>query len=351
MKKTFLFLLLACIVSASISAQISIKDFKPFIGNQKLVDTLFNGSRQDPKEVLLILIDNEEDDFQKMILLQNTKGKLEKIAENDELIMNLGMLGVLGNNYSTFSENVIDVAYSLGSNSASSDVSIQFEKNKRDGNYYFKAYYLINYNFGVENLFTREMITNLQTGEIKFSEATEELIFRRAKLIPLADSTVPLYKTAKDFAKYTPQDWNFAKFSEGDLNLDNYKKDLLLMLYNEDHFKIELLMEQKEGGYKTVAVNDKLIKLDDTFNINNFKAVIKNGYFTIEQRIATADENFDQRYLTFKYDAASQSWLLHRYDVEHYSGFNTKPSADIIHLTKRDFGIIPFKDLDNPPKY
>jgi len=53
--------------------------------------------------------------------------------------------------------------------------------------------------------------------------------------------------------------------------------------------------------------------------------------------------------ITFKYDTARKNWLLHRFDVEHYAGFNPQPGADVLHLTKNEFGTLSFPDIRNLP--
>ncbi len=346
---TYFLLVIALGIGQSMAAQISMKAFKPFTDGRTITDTLLNGSLQNPEEILLILSSNEVDGNEKMILLHNSKGKLTKIAENEELIMNTSLLGVFGNNYPSFFRNNIFVSYLIGSNSSSSEVSIQFEKNEDDGNYYFKQYLLKNYNFGVENLFSRQKITNSQTGKIRFSEATENMILEKSHSNTLLDKAESDYATTKKYTKFIPEGWRLAMVTEGNLNLDDYKKDALLILYNNEDSRIQPLLQQKDGSYKPTSSNDYLIITDETFNVNNIKSIIKNGYFTIEQRIATDDLDYDHRYITFKYDTKTKRYFLHRYDVEHFSGFDTIPSATVTHLTKDNFGFILFEDLDYTP--
>ena len=350
MEKRLFILLVGFVINQSISAQISMKALEHFVEGRKIIDTLGPGLKHDSEDILIVLSAVEEDENENLMLLRNTKGKLTKIAENEGLQMNPNMLGVTGSNYPSFYNNTIFVNYTLGSNSATSDVSIQFEKSD-DGNYYFKEYTSKTNNFGVENLFERLKISSSQTGQIKFSDATENDILNKSKVNQLPENSAePLYVAANRFAKYIPEDWRLAAFSEGDLNLDDFKKDLLLIFYNEENCRIQLLLQQKDGSYKEVSENTNLIVADETFNINNFKAIIKNGYFTIEQRIATDDADFDHSYITFKYELKTQNWFLHRYDVEHFTGFNTKPSQTVTHLTKVDFGTISFENLDATPK-
>lgn len=348
MKKIAIFIILGVVVIPSVSAQISMKTLEDFMVGFKIADTSGPGLTQASGDIFLVLSSDEQDVNEKMILIRNIKGKLSKIAENDDLLMNQSLLGISGSNYPSFFNNTIFVDYTLGSNSATSDVSIQFDKSI-DGNYYFTEYTSKTQNYGVENLFARVKITNSQTGALNFSETTENLIWDKSKTHSKDKADEPLYIASERYAKYIPDDWRLATFSEGNLNQDDLSKDLLLVLYNGEECKIQLLMEEKDGSYKPSFDNNLLIPADETFNINNLKAVLKNGYFTIEQRIATDGTDFDHRYITFKYDPQAKKYFLYRYDVEHFSGFNPKPSPNVTHLTKADFGAVSFQDLDYAP--
>lgn len=350
MKPTILSLFLLCCGIITANAQISEKQLKPFITKgYTLADASGDGLKKSSGDILLELVSDEPDVMETLILLHNEKGKLKKMAENSSLLMGKGMLGVSGSNYPYLSGRVLSVDYSLGSNSAVSDVSIKFEKAK-DGQYKFKEYTGSTKNYGVENLKERQKITAAQTGTINFSDATENLILKKANTKTKAENNdEPVSKAQNRYAKYIPNGFRLATFAEGDLNLDALKKDIVLVVYNENGCQIKLLIQQSKSTYHTDQTNNKLIDVEETFNAKNLKAVIKNGYFTIEQRVATGDNNFDQRYITFKYDATQKTWLLHRFDVEHYSGFNTKPSKEVTHLTKNEFGNLLFSKMDHLP--
>ncbi|CAL1518725.1 hypothetical protein [Chitinophaga sp. MM2321] len=336
-----------CIIK--VNAQITEKQLNPFLNGLRLVEASGEGLKQSSGDILLELASKEQDTNETLVLFRNEKGKLKKIAENSELLMSKELLGVSGGNYPGLSGNKISIDYTLGSNSAVSDISIVFEKGS-DGNYYFKEYTAVTRNYGVENLFARQQITAQQTGKINFSAASESKFFERSKTNPMPEDTgEPVYKASERYAKYIPVGWRLAAFADGDLNLDGFKKDLLFILYNEDSCHIQLLLQQGNGSYKVAQTNTQLIIPNETFNVNNLKTVIKNGYFTIEQRIATDDTNFDHRYSTFKFDTANKNWLLHRFDVEHFSGFNPKPSTNVTHLAQQNFGKISFEKLDHIP--
>lgn len=349
MRKTVLLLLTVCMAAISVSAQVNPSAFKPFMGKEILVSSAGPGLTQASGDILLELA-GAEDDMERLLLLRKTNGKLAKIAANSGLLMKQDLLGVSGGNYPSLNGTTLSIDYTLGSNSSQSDISIAFEKGS-DGRYYFKSYTTKTRNYGVEDLYSRKRLTVLQTGNLEFSEATESLIFDKAKWKPLPDPTDQPgdQAAANRYVKYVPEGWRLACFAEGDLNLDGFKKDLLLLLYNEDVCAIQLLLEKKGGGYEVAQVQDKLILPDETFNIENLKAVVKNGYFTIERRMPTDEDNFDHQYITFKYDVATKNWFLHRYDVEHYRGFDPKPSAKVTHLTKADFGTVSFKEMKRLP--
>lgn len=348
MKTPFLLTaILMLTLRSTLFAQIQPEQFKPFIGNLQIIFQSGEGLTAHSGDILLELKDDENPDYETLMILRNTKGKLTKVAENYGLMLGTEVLGVSGGNYPDLSGNTLSVNYSTGSNSAQSDVSIVFEKDN-SGNYTFKEYTLVTRNYGVENLFAREKITASQTGKISFAEADENKITKYANST-FKDPYESLQKASKQFVKYIPEGYQLAAFGEGDLNSDNLKKDAVLVLNDGEECSIRLLTQQSNGSYTTAQTSNFLIAIDPTYNSNNLKVAIKNGYFTIEQRVPDGDKDFDHRYITFKYDAAQKDWYLHRYDVEHFSGFNPKPSANTTHLTQEHFGKILFKDLDYTP--
>ena len=331
-------------------AQITEKQLAPFIGEgYHLIDTSGPGLQNSSGDILLELGAADNPDVETLLLLRNTEGKLTKITENSNLLMGQEILGVSGMNYPSLSGGVLSVAYTLGSNSVQSDITLMFEKNT-EGVYVFKTYTMVERNYGVENLFARQQITAQQTGTINFSEASESFVLDRAGVHPASNEAEhPVYKAAQRYAEYIPEGWQLAAYATGDLNLDSEKEDLLLVLYSGDECEIQLLTQQKSGGFQVAATNSTLLVPDETFNSNNLKAVVKNGYCTVEQRVPTGELDFDHRYLTFKYQAADKTWYLHRYDVEHFSGFNPQPAAHTTHLTPQQFGTLAFEQLDYIP--
>ncbi len=345
-KNILMFVLLLSVTS--VFAQIKPEQFKAFVGSQEIIDSSGPGLKAASGDILLELKDEEDPDVETLMLLRNVKGKLSKIAENSSLLMGHDILGVSGGNYPDLSDNKLSIDYTIGSNSAQSDISMVFEKNG-DGNYYFMEYTSKTRNYGVENLFARQKITAQQTGKINFAEASETIILERSKVKTLPYNVdEPLNEVEQRCAKYVPEGWRWSACSEGDLNEDG-KSDLLVVLYDEESCRIELLLQQKDGSYKTAQTNDALIIPDEFFNANNLKSVIKNSFFTIEQRIAVDDNDFDHRYITFKYNAAQKNWFLHRFDVEHFNGFDPKPSKEVTHLSTKEFGSVAFSEMTSLP--
>ena len=158
-----------------IHAQIKHTQYKPFTEGLELVNTFGPGIKNASGDILLELISKEQDAGETLLILRNSKGKLTEIGSNDNLLMNKDLLGISGSNYPSFNGKIISVDYTLGSNSATSDISIKFEKGN-EGEYWFKEYTSTSNNFGVENLFARQIITAKETGKINFPEASEDLI-------------------------------------------------------------------------------------------------------------------------------------------------------------------------------
>lgn len=330
-----------------VTAQINPKKFSPFIRGMKILSSSGPGLNNSSGDILLELGTDDDPDFETLLLLRNTKGKLSVIAKNRSLVMGHEMLGNAGWSNSSLNGNTLSVFYSIGSKSGQSDVSIEFEKNNT-GEYVFTKYTTTTQNYGVENLSARQKITAAQTGKLNFVEATEDLILKRSK-VKITPEDTSLMKAQSLYAKYIPGDYRLAAYATGDLNTDGYKRDLILVFYNDEDCVIKLFLEQKDGSYQEAKKNSTLIAPDENFNIHNLKLVIKNGFFTIEQKVAIGDKDYDHRYYTFKYNAPSNKWLFHRYDVEHYSGFNQAADKNVIHLSVNDFGTWDFEKLDFAP--
>lgn len=329
-------------------------EFQPFVPAGFTFESAIGPGLKEPNGDILMLVKNQDfDDFLTLILLRKSKGRLVKLAENGGLLMNKDLLGIAGGNYPDLDQKSLTLAYTLGSNSGQSEISIVFEKNN-DENYYFKEYTLATYNYGVENLFKRQLFTAKETGSIPFATATEAAILAHAK--PAAEDDEKLEKAKSAYKKYIPKNWQLGAAATGDLNEDAFKKDLLLFVYHEKEVSVQLLLEQKDGSYQVAKKNNLLFSMSEDLNIRNVRVAVKNGFLTIEQRVALADlayedggAGFVHRYFTFKYDPAKKEWLTYRYGVEKYQGFDSQPLKKATQYTQGQIGRIPFQQVTNYP--
>lgn len=182
MKRNLLItIILMLIFTISVSAQIKPEKFDLFIGQMEIIDSSGPGLKSESGDILLELKDDENPDFETLMILRNTKGKLTKITENSGLLVARELLGISGGNYPELSGNTLSIDYSLGSGSALSDISIAFERDK-NGDYVFKEYTSVTRNYGKEDVSARKKIKAAQTGKILFSEAfSEDLILKKEK--------------------------------------------------------------------------------------------------------------------------------------------------------------------------
>lgn len=343
----FLFLLGLLVVPGMALSQITEKQLKRFSGGKEIQSVSGPGLNSASGDIVITV---EDDDELNIILVHNDNGKLSLIANNDGLLMGRGMLGNSGGSSSRLEGRFLYADYTIGSNSGLSNISMVFEK--IGDSYFFSHYHSQTYNYGAENYFARTAITEKQTGVINFKDATEASILEKAgKQETDPFSSYSFIKKGFDkFSDWIPSGYELASYAEGDLNTDPYKKDAVLWLYSkdEDHCLIQLLLQQKSGTYKKSVSNKMLFDVDESFNPANTKIVVKNGFFTLEQRVGNGFD-FDHRYFTFKYNTEVKNWLLHRYDVEHYVAFNAVAGKNVTHLTIKEFGLWDFEKLNFAP--
>lgn len=70
---------------------------------------------------------------------------------------------------------------------------------------------------------------------------------------------------------------------------------------------------------------------------------IKNGYFTVEHYGGSGQRW--TRFVTFRYDAAARTWLLHRDGGEHFHAADPEHGTTSMRTTK-DFGRVPLARFD-----
>lgn len=231
----------------------------------------------------------------------------------------------------------------------------------------------------MENLFERINISAKQTGKIAFSETAEEHILKYAKITSeekLTDSNL-LDKIRNELS----DNYEIVNIAVGDLNLDDFKHDVMVLLVNyEENQKVilQILLQQKDGTYKMVKSNPFLFGFEEFpsdpnfgyvggLNFNNIKLIVKNGFFTIERRVPDFDEkdykkdfenegivfreNFLHQYFTFKYNAVHKNWFSFRYAIEHYKNFDPKPQGKVAHYSETEIEKIPIEKIKNFPGY
>lgn len=354
MKARVLLLVLAWVLGASTAvsaqAQVTEAQLQPFLEGLSLIQASGDGLKQASGDVLLELASQDPEDNETLVLLRNENGTLRKVAVNSSLLMGRDVLGISGGNYPDLSDGILSVDYTVGSGSSQSDISIKF-KGLEDGRYAFKEYTSITRNHGVENLFARERVTAAQTGTIFFHDAEESAITEASSSRPEhVDTGQRVHaQLPVDAGRYVPDGFVVLAFAQGDLNLDPYKEDLLLVLQDDERISVRLLMQKSDGRLALARSNDALLIPDATFSPENLRLVVKNGFFTLEQRVAVDDADFDHRYATFKYDAGRKNWILNSFAVEHYAGFDPKPSKDVTRLGKKQFGTLWFHDMEHLP--
>ncbi len=100
------------------------------------------------------------------------------------------------------------------------------------------------------------------------------------------------------------------------------------------------------GTYSLAARTDNAVYCVDCGGImgDPFQDVaIKNGYFTVEHYGGSAQRW--TRFVTFRYDPASRSWLLHRDSSEHFHALDPAHGTTTA-TTSKDFGRVPLAKFD-----
>lgn len=140
-------------------------------------------------------------------------------------------------------------------------------------------------------------------------------------------------------------------FKKGDINQDNIE-DLIVVLdtLGDDDMAnrpLLLLKQDAKGTYTLAARNDKVVACKGCGGLMGDPLAgiaIKNGFFTIEE--AGGSRERWTRYVTFKFDAAQNTWLLHRIDEEMVDTINEKNNTKKVKTTK-NFGKITFDKYDS----
>ncbi len=141
------------------------------------------------------------------------------------------------------------------------------------------------------------------------------------------------------------------KFQKGDLNKDNIG-DIVVVLENKKGDDMSarpllLLTQDAKGTYTLAARNDKVVACKGCGGMMGDPLAgiaIKNGFFTIEE--AGGSRERWTRYITFQFDAAQKTWVLHRIDE---SSADTQDAKNDIKSAKtaKNFGKILFAQYDS----
>lgn len=186
--------------------------------------------------------------------------------------------------------------------------------------------------------------TNNQPTQEKADTTTATTVVTDSKS---SDST-QLPESAKSFIL---PDHKVLKFQKGDLNKDNIE-DIVVVLENNKGDDMSarpllLLIQDAKGVYTLAARNDKVVACKGCGGMMGDPLAgiaIKNGFFTIEE--AGGSRERWTRYITFQYDTAQKTWVLHRIDesmVDTLEPKNDKKSVK----TAKNFGKILFTQYDS----
>ncbi len=307
-------------------------------------------------DILLTLKNKDWTENGLLIILRKTNGKLQKIAENGNLFMDDAHdnLGILGYCEANLQGNTITFEINIGRYSYLDKEWYYFQKDT-NGQYYLNKYQSTIFSHGTEDLFNRREFTTKQIGKVNFSQADGHAMNKMVQeLYTFEDDSN--YRSFNDkIDPVAPASFSPFLFKKGDLNLDAQKEDIIAIGYDEDREDISILLflQQANGKYKLASSNSTLLQTtpEGFYREKNFRLAIKNGFFTVEQRITTEESDFEHQYFTFKYDAASKDWFSHRYGVEFFSGFNQKTVKPTQTYELAQIGKIPFSKAINFPNY
>lgn len=146
-------------------------------------------------------------------------------------------------------------------------------------------------------------------------------------------------------------DHEVLKFQKGDLNKDNIE-DIVVVLENKrgDDMAARpllLLIQDAKGVYTLAARNDKVVACKGCGGVMGDPLAgitIKNGFFTIEEEGGSRERW--TRYITFQFDTAQKTWILHRIDESMTDTQNAKNDTKST-KTAKNFGKMLFAKYDS----
>jgi hypothetical protein len=154
-----------------------------------------------------------------------------------------------------------------------------------------------------------------------------------------------------------PAGYTVLAATQGDLNRDALP-DWLVVLHRPNEAKTSdvvahptkrplLVFVGGAGGTYTLAArSDNAVYCVDCGGIMGdpfMNLAIKKGYFTVEHYGGSAQRW--TRFVTFKYDPAARTWLLHRDGHEHFHAADPEHGTTTA-TTPKDFGRVPLAKFD-----
>ncbi|GAB3637358.1 hypothetical protein GCM10027422_29480 [Hymenobacter arcticus] len=169
--------------------------------------------------------------------------------------------------------------------------------------------------------------------------------------------TAPVPKLPAAIRRALPAGYAVLAAEPGDLNRDA-TPDWLVVLNKPNEQKTSdvvnhptkrplLLFVGGAGGTYNLAVRtDNAVYCVDCGGIMGdpfMGLAIKKGYFTVEHYGGSAQRW--TRYVTFRYDPAGRTWLLHRDGSEHFHATDPEHGTTTA-TTAKDFGRVPLAKFD-----
>lgn len=165
---------------------------------------------------------------------------------------------------------------------------------------------------------------------------------------------------------FIPKDYEAIAQKKGDLNLDKTEDCILVIrkvteetTSNMDEGKpdkriVLLLLGQKDGSYKLAYKNQNVADCIDCGGVfgDPFSGIsIKNGYFSIEHKIA-GGHHWEQ-IITFKFNKTKNNWYLYKdHFINYVLNTSNDPNAEALIAdvdklkTVKDFGEISFQNFN-----
>lgn len=182
-------------------------------------------------------------------------------------------------------------------------------------------------------------------------------LFTITGLSVLAQTPKLAVSVPANMKQFVLKGYQVLNITKGDLNRDAYS-DAVMVLYKKGEERTSdvishpekrpllILLGQAENTYKVASRSDNTVycvdcggQMGDPFT----GVVIKNGYFSVEHYGGSAQRW--TRIITFKFNAATKKWLLHKDGHEYFDA--TAPDKSVSEVqTVKNFGNVPFEKFD-----